>query len=742
MVKNGILKIILRSDLCAGSGYAYAGVIDSDICYDSFGLPYIPARRLKGCMKEAAQSILYSIVDPEKIDQLFGVSGSSASGLLSVGDAKIEAYEKLTGELEQIKEEGGSLASYIEQQDILKQFTQVKAQTRIDKNGAAVDNSLRFTRVVNQYSPLNGEPLVFYAEVSLTDGTEELEKTLKQIVLATRSIGMHRNRGLGSVSCRIIFDEKNQKAELLRDIKERKGTQWVELSYLIKNNQMLMLGSNDDQASETLIRGQRVLGALAAAYLAEKGRSAQDQAFIDLFLAGKARFANLVPYKDGKVYYPAPLFLARLKTTKKIVNTQFHYVEIQGKKKLDKSYDPGNGGNQPKKLKGKYVSIDRNNEVDITEVEQCMVYHHSHYKKNADGIEGNLYVQLAVQKNQLYFGQIDVEERYAELIKELLNKTTFRFGRSRTAQYGGCTLVQGVNENREIGPVFSGKKGQTIMVALLSDGIFQSMQGNEYTVYYEELQKAIASELGILEKQKESDRFHSMIQTKEINGYNTMWNLHKQTVPAVAAGSVFVYELMEDAVIDQRFIGERNLEGYGQIHIFCLDEMQYAVNSKSDKNTEAAADSTKKREKKSEIKIEAAKQLIINCLIADWKEKMKQKAAEAENCRLSSSTIGKAVLMLQQSLEENRNSKRDAWEVFKKRIESVKREQEKTELKKRVVELIEKYCIHNNEDLQKEQELLLEIGVEKSRELLFSTWDTLAMEYLTAQKYQKKTEGE
>ena len=43
MRKRGIFKIKLESDLCIGSGYSFAGVIDSDVCYDKFGIPFIPA---------------------------------------------------------------------------------------------------------------------------------------------------------------------------------------------------------------------------------------------------------------------------------------------------------------------------------------------------------------------------------------------------------------------------------------------------------------------------------------------------------------------------------------------------------------------------------------------------------------------------------------------------------------------------------------------------------------------------
>ena len=52
--KEQQLIITLKSDLCAGSGYSYAGIVDSDLCYDIYGIPYIPAKRLKGCLREAA----------------------------------------------------------------------------------------------------------------------------------------------------------------------------------------------------------------------------------------------------------------------------------------------------------------------------------------------------------------------------------------------------------------------------------------------------------------------------------------------------------------------------------------------------------------------------------------------------------------------------------------------------------------------------------------------------------------
>lgn len=762
MIAKGVLTITLCSDLCAGSGYTYAGVIDSDICYDDFGLPYIPAKRLKGCMRESAQSILYDFISQEDVDKLFGAAGEKSCGLLAINNARITNYDKIVEELKALKKNGSEVVAYSSQQEILNQFTQIKAQTSIDENGVADDNTLRYTRVVKQYSPITNKPLVFETEITLMQATTDLEEILKKIALATRNIGMHRNRGMGSVTCKLVFDkeieENTIKSSAIENKKTQEESQWVVLSYQLKNSQPLMLGSNDDQASETCIRGQRVLGVLAGTYLASKETSAQDQTFVDLFLAGQAIFTNLVPYKNGQAYYPAPLFLNQLKKTKKIVNTQFSYTGD-----ANEEYDPSNG-NQPKKLKGKYVFFDDKNRADIAEVEQTMIYHHSHYKKNADGVEGILYTQSAVQENQCYTGQVYVKEQYASVVKDLLEKSEFCFGRSRSAQYGKCVLLNKI-ENKNIEKVFfNGKKGQTVMVTLLSDGIFQSTKGTGYSIYYDDLQKAVAEELGIEADQTEQEKFHSMIQTKELNGYQTMWNLHKQTVPAVAAGSVFVYRLQSDIKITKRFIGEKNLEGYGQICIFDLNTMQYRVENSTD-------DNKKNTEKKTNeqmqivIKEEAVKKLVINNLVESIKEKLKLKAAKEatkEKLRLSATTIGKATLMVQQSLEENRNNRDQAFCSFAARIKAVKREAERTELQTKVLSLIAKnqgeewvldekkieglfYQENDNQQISDQQNtltILKKLEPNQYRDLLLDTWGGFIMEYLTAQKYQKKMEGE
>jgi CRISPR/Cas system CMR subunit Cmr4 (Cas7 group RAMP superfamily) len=53
-MKTYTLKLTLLSPCLIGSGEGFGAVIDSDIVFDEFGIPYIPAKRIKGCLRDSA----------------------------------------------------------------------------------------------------------------------------------------------------------------------------------------------------------------------------------------------------------------------------------------------------------------------------------------------------------------------------------------------------------------------------------------------------------------------------------------------------------------------------------------------------------------------------------------------------------------------------------------------------------------------------------------------------------------
>lgn len=99
---------------------------------------------------------------------------------MAINNARITNYDKIVEELKALKKNGNEVVAYASQQEILNQFTQIKAQTSIDENGVADDNTLRYTRVVKQYSPITNKPLVFETEITLTQATTDLEEILEK----------------------------------------------------------------------------------------------------------------------------------------------------------------------------------------------------------------------------------------------------------------------------------------------------------------------------------------------------------------------------------------------------------------------------------------------------------------------------------------------------------------------------------------------------------------------------------
>lgn len=744
MRKTGVLQITLKSDLCIGSGYSYAGIIDSDVCYDTCGIPYIPGKRLKGCLRETAENVLYSLITEEDIKNIFGTAGNEKGCGLAIGNAYIENYDKIHAELDYVMK---SYPQLIQPQDILGQFTHVQAQTKI-VDGVAEDTALRYTRVVNQYSPFDKtKEITFYAEIFLDDNeshdkTKTNEAKLENIAKATRNIGLKRNRGIGSVKCRIQKVELCQKPEYDKSDGEEYGEREYSISYVLRNEEPLMLSAKSDSHSEKYIAGQRVLGVLASKYLEYPGKSADDEQFIDLFLNGKVKYTNAMPYKNEKIFYPAPEYVNYLKLSKKLVNTQFSYTDEE------EDYNPEHG-NQPKKLKNKFVAIDNENKVEIADVDMSIIYHHSHKGESQGGNEGILYSVEAVRERQYFAGEIYVPGKYVDLVKALLENNELRFGKSTTAQYGKCVLVKELCVKERDSAAKKFKSGTDIMITFLSDAIFVNASEDDsildYTVYYGDLQKIVANQLKI--KFEAQEKFRPMLQTKQITGYQSKWNLRKQPVPAIKAGSCLVYRLAEDAIISEDFIGERNQEGFGQIRVDSLEEHKYMMEEcgvvKNDDPKDIQCNN-----KRTQKGIQYNNKLIQNILLERIMDKLRLDAITQDSLGISSSAIGRATLMLKESMDENRDNAAQAFSSFVNRVESIKNKEVKEEITNKIIKKIGKQMengwslvhILGYKKTAEEVVLLKETGWDEARckQEVNNRWGEYLLLILTQQKYMKK----
>ena len=521
------LEITLKSDLCAASGDGFSSVIDTDVSYDKYGFPVIGGRRLKGCLKQAAEQI-----SSDKIAEIFGESGKGYSGSLKISDAVLENYDILKQEAK---------FSKLTAEKIISLFTYTRASTAI-KDDTAKENSLRFTRVVKHYSPFDTQKeLKFIAEIELD---EEYKQEFSDICKALRNIGYKRNRGFGAVECRFLYEEKENipLPEQISDEEERQYT------YMIRLKENVMISSNVSDETMEYIPGISVLGLLAEKYLSVYGKTPE---FDDIFLKNHVKFSNLyISDKSGTEYFPAPVILGKIKGEKGVFNI-ITYANQQ-----DKIIKP---------VKTGFCDFDSHIIKPLTET----IYHHS------TGKDSTLYTQTSLCSDQYFRGTITGKAKYIAILQHLLENSDIRFGRSKTAQYSNCILVKGENTafRQE---QFKILKGEKFIVLLLSDILIPNESAG-YDISVNALKRAIGLEN--LECDKYNEKKHSALRYRVITGYNAKWNIQKSHIRTIAAGSTLVFTAEEDMTLSKRiFAGAKQNEGFGQV-LFCKAE-DFAETSK------------------------------------------------------------------------------------------------------------------------------------------------------------------
>jgi len=206
------LAITLKSAVSPGSGQGWAGMIDSDIVFDELGIPFIPARRIKGILRDNARDVIhaltcayvpaqYSFTMDDKIpgndlDVLFGKRGQEMSAPLMIGNAYQENYQEIQ---QWIRWAQHCYPAIVSRERVSMFFTSLRQQTAIDrKSNTALEHSLRTTRVLNAGN-------TFVSDVHLEISEQNKYETLLALaVQVTRHLGSKRNRGLGNIECHLI----------------------------------------------------------------------------------------------------------------------------------------------------------------------------------------------------------------------------------------------------------------------------------------------------------------------------------------------------------------------------------------------------------------------------------------------------------------------------------------------------------------------------------------------------------
>lgn len=208
------VSVETKSPIHLSSGQADVNV-DADVVHDKYGLPYFPAKRLKGLLYESAIEVKEMTeetdikeVSQNTIDELF--QHTSTDVQMIAEDLYFPDYEKLKVDLEYLE---ARYPAYVRKEDVLQEFTSIRYQTAIDKEtGTAADGSLRNIRVVDENITFSGIWEIQNAE----------KEHMTVLALAMKNLnwaGGKRNRGFGKISCKYSVKEIVEVVDIKKDEK-------------------------------------------------------------------------------------------------------------------------------------------------------------------------------------------------------------------------------------------------------------------------------------------------------------------------------------------------------------------------------------------------------------------------------------------------------------------------------------------------------------------------------------------
>ena len=609
-----ILEIKLKSPLTSGAGIGRVGIVDQDITYDDLGLPILPGRRIKGLWREAYHNVADAWrlcgKSTTSVDEIFGKLGQKSDEgetCLYVGNAELQEASLLKPWLMYFQHrDKRTKEQKLHPDNVVQHFATVRAQTAIDRGtGSAREDTLRLTRTLQAN-------LVFRAPVQFSANPDkELLNALVLGASALQHMGTARTRGLGKVCCRLIARDVNGqetdlteqilKQDLLPSITVGRSVRPLKhkictvprVSFTIPTHVLLYRltlrssvvirvadGDPNTVVSRQDVPGSHILGAAAWSYLRQTGHTPADKEFRHAFLDGGLRFLTAYPetVNTQQRMLPIPHSIRQFKETECLLDFAAEPPEGEPTKRLDRNYTRMNQG----RLETQTVKTERN-------------YHHARAAKDrrigrALGAEvpdgGAFFKYEALQAGQTFQGAVlGSEQDLVNLQIWLKGTDSIRIGRSRSAQYGEAAFKWIDNAPRPLEslaecdgfvvPQTPPDPGNCLTITTLSPLLTVNDNGHPEARFPEiELAKILGVSTSKLELSC------SYTRTELIGGYHSHLCLHQQQWPAIAAGSVFVFdtEAIQDSLTENRLwqlehdgLGLRRGEGYGRVAVNRLE---------------------------------------------------------------------------------------------------------------------------------------------------------------------------
>ena len=565
------LTLELLSDALPGSGESEAGIVDRDVLFDRFGLPEVPAKRIKGIIISSARDLAdWKMLNNNEIDKIFGAEGASKT-IFRISNGTMGKY-KIFRDFLNFCQEYSKLSKIFDKHSVQKFFSYNRTQTSVmRKRSVAKENSLRISRVLRK-----GLKFHFNIDVDIDEVNEfnKFKEDFKKICNITKNFGSSRTRGLGEISLEVIDQQIQNNSSDKVELKAFGDEDDCVINLNLTNEEQLLVSNliNGQTTSELFIRGSYILGALARIYIKVKSLSTNahtNPEFRNIFLSGKVNFTNFYPSVNGNIFHPVPFSIVREKGKEK-------YFDLSYEPDLERVMDREKGIQT--ELFGGFSNINSSkmqNFILSTKIESHnrrprdrKIGHAIKNERQPVDITGAYFHYDVLEPNFNFKGQIIGKFKDLRNLIEILPKEMVIYvGKSKTAQYGKCLLeVKSVEKYERI---IQNIGTDQLVITLTSDMILTN-DGGHLTPDPEILREEIEKALGI--NINETDKQNSYLKFTKVGGYNTTWGLPKIQGQALAAGSVIVLK-REDGQkfnvekLDKFAFGLRTSEGYGQVSV-------------------------------------------------------------------------------------------------------------------------------------------------------------------------------
>ena len=536
-MKEGKLCIKLLSDLCVSDGGVYNSALDTDICQDEYGIPYIPAKRLRGCLREAAIELndWNADIDP---DALFGKEGNNIAKVF-IGNAYPENYKFMIGAIKGVKNK------IYHKQNILSHFSYIRTQTAINYDtGVADDTSLRTMRVANK-------GLVFEAPIQYED---EFKGQLIRCAGILRHMGIARTRGLGEVE--VSFSDESISYELKAPHAEYvDGSTKLEYTISLTDPVVFKSVNGGEANTHDYIEGSRTLGLIAGCL---KEKKIDYQSFID---QGNFQVSHAYVSVNGLRYTETPASYYSIKNDSTQFRNKLYDSEEHRKEDINLQLNA---------MKHGYVYLDAKTGIlDRASVKVEERYHHRRPEDKSKGRADSkddpksvFYQISSICSDQTFKGFITGSVDQIKTAYECLtSKKEFRMGAGRSSEYGRVQIhvdkVSKISEPRET-------ETRVFAVKLVSPAIVYNKKAF-YSVDSDDLVEEIGTLFNI---DLSGANVKKYVKYVTLGGWNVTWGMRKPVIQAFDKGSVIVFKFNESRKITipgNLVIGERRIEGFGEL---------------------------------------------------------------------------------------------------------------------------------------------------------------------------------